>query len=163
MRFRVRSNIEQRITQVKANLQALPEQIGDIAQEVIDRSEPVIIDTLTFTPPTPRRKIEWTSDRQRKAYFATNGFGKGIPYKRRGATTKGWRLFGIRTPNGATIIVRNEWSAAKYVYGGFTQIKPQQRFHEITGWPQAKNQRAEIYRVLVSSVRDVIRNKGIQL
>lgn len=30
--------------------------------------------------------IKWDSEKQRRAFFATNGFGKGIPYKRTGQT-----------------------------------------------------------------------------
>lgn len=29
-----------------------------------------------------RYPIDWDSERQRRAFFATNGFGKGIPYRR---------------------------------------------------------------------------------
>lgn len=31
--------------------------------------------------------VTWDSERQRRAYFATNGFGAGIPYSRTGNTT----------------------------------------------------------------------------
>ena len=30
--------------------------------------------------------VKWDSEKQRRAFFATNGFGKGIPYKRTGQT-----------------------------------------------------------------------------
>lgn len=33
-------------------------------------------------PPVPKGAFVWSSDKQRKAYFATNGFGAGIPYTR---------------------------------------------------------------------------------
>jgi hypothetical protein len=33
-------------------------------------------------PPKSSEPFVWSSDRQRRAYFATNGFGGGIPYSR---------------------------------------------------------------------------------
>lgn len=163
MKFQVKSNIKKQITKVTANLQAFPQQIATITQEVVDKSEPEILSILTFTPPKPNRKIEWTSEKQRRAYFATDGFGNGIPYRRKGNSSKGWRVFGVRTASGAQVIVRNEWDKAKFVYGQFTTQAPQQGFHDITGWTQAKTQREQIITILIDTYRDVIRTKGIQL
>lgn len=35
-----------------------------------------------YPPETTGQPFEWTSDRQRRAYFASDGFGSGIPYNR---------------------------------------------------------------------------------
>ncbi len=35
--------------------------------------------------------IQWDSERQRRAFFATGGFGKGIPYRRTNRYRFGWR------------------------------------------------------------------------
>lgn len=163
MQFRTKSTIKERITTFVANLNAFPQQIADITQEVVDIAEPEVMSILTFTPPRPNRKIEWTSEKQRRAYFATDGFGNGIPYRRKGNASKGWRLFGVKTASGAQIIVRNEWDVAKYIYGQFTTQSPQQRFHDITGWTAAKTQREQILDILITTYKDVIRTKGIQL
>jgi hypothetical protein len=36
--------------------------------------------------------VKWDSDKQRKAFFATNGFGKGIPYVRTNQYVNGWQV-----------------------------------------------------------------------
>lgn len=45
--------------------------------------------------------VQWDSEKQRRAYFATNGFGHGIPYQRQGKYEKGWTLSEI--PMGYTL------------------------------------------------------------
>lgn len=39
-----------------------------------------------------RYPINWDSERQRRAFFATNGFGRGIPYQRTNAYRFGWKV-----------------------------------------------------------------------
>ena len=39
-----------------------------------------------------RYPINWDSQKQRRAFFATNGFGKGIPYRRTNRYRLGWKL-----------------------------------------------------------------------
>jgi hypothetical protein len=39
-----------------------------------------------------RYPIDWDSVRQMIAFFASNGFGKGIPYRRSNRYKDGWRL-----------------------------------------------------------------------
>lgn len=36
--------------------------------------------------------VQWDSDKQRRAFFATNGFGRGIPYTRTGNYGRGWTV-----------------------------------------------------------------------
>src|SRR5690349_11752070 len=47
--------------------------------------------------------VQWDSERQRRAFFATKGFGKGIPYRRTGRYRLGWRIsnqpFGAKLSN----------------------------------------------------------------
>lgn len=40
------------------------------------------IDMVQMYPPESDEPFIWSSDRQRKAYFASDGFGGGIPYSR---------------------------------------------------------------------------------
>jgi hypothetical protein len=60
----------------------------------------------------------WSSDKQRKAYFASNGFGAGIPYVRTHQLRDGWQTLGY----GRTQIVVNEVPYAGYVKQMATQI-----------------------------------------
>lgn len=94
----------------------------------------------------PRRRqypqeypLEWTSEKQRRAYWASNGFGKGIPYKRTGKLSQGWQIFLLPTANGITINVRNSRRYAHFVVGKLRRRgqNPQQRFHILTGWLSA--------------------------
>jgi hypothetical protein len=43
--------------------------------------------------------IQWDSEKQRRAFFATDGFGRGIPTKRTGQAVGAWKA--IRTQDGA--------------------------------------------------------------
>ena len=50
-----------------------------------------------------RYPVQWDSERQRRAFFATGGFGIGIPYRRTNRYRLGWSLergrFGVRLHN----------------------------------------------------------------
>jgi hypothetical protein len=74
--------------------------------------------------------IVWTTEKQRKAFFATDGFGAGIPTRRTGRTRSGWQLVGLVTEQGAgSLAVENNEYAAQFVY-----FPHQQQFHTNTGW-----------------------------
>lgn len=62
--------------------------------------------------------VQWDSEKQRRAFFATNGFGAGIPYKRTGAYVAGWTK--TELPNGWQ--VSNQHPAG--AIGGTLQGKP---------------------------------------
>lgn len=84
--------------------------------------------------PGPAKKpIQWTSEKQRKAFFATDGFGHGIPYRRTGRLAASWEVLTQVRDTGLTISIVNDNPAAPFVYGGFKQI-----FHTNTGWPDAR-------------------------
>ena len=84
--------------------------------------------------------LPFTSNNQRMAFFASNGFGGGIPYRRSGNLALRWFVDYV---NGEVVIV-NKAKYAKYVYGTFRKLKPRQRFHQITGWPAARLERQNI-------------------
>ena len=76
--------------------------------------------------------IKWKSERQRRAFFATNGFGKGIPYRRTETLKRGWVLE-IKSPrDGGTVDLFNEVPYARFVQGFDAQP-----FHVRTGWTSA--------------------------
>ena len=70
---------------------------------------------------------KWQSEKQRRAYFATGGFGKGIPYKRTGGLKDGWQ--GHPTNNGYRMSIVNKSPYAEYVQGD-----KQQRGHAADKW-----------------------------
>lgn len=68
---------------------------------------------------------QWQTPRQRRAYFATNGFGKGIPYQRTDTLKNGWKQIN----KGVSSQVVNDVPYASYVMD-----KYQQRGHKKDGW-----------------------------
>lgn len=87
---------------------------------------------LQAQPPVWEGKRRWKSEKQRKAFFATDGFKHGIPYKRTGGLSKAWKVNVIFTQDGGEIISENKTPAARYVQGDDTQP-----MHLDSGWPQA--------------------------
>ena len=92
--------------------------------------------------------VQWDSEKQRKAYFASNGFGAGIPYHRTGDYERGWAV--ERKPMGVALV--NPFPAAGAV-GGLP-----------SGW-QSKihrnrwNYLLQILSEELSKLPDAIRNK----
>ena len=97
-------------------------------QPVLNWYQQEVKERLAFTPGPVAYPIQWTSERQRRAYFATDGFGHGIPYRRTFGLQNDWD---VRLEEN-TIIIKNQNPAATYVIG-----ERQQRFHRNTGWPYA--------------------------
>lgn len=86
--------------------------------------------------------IQWASERQRKAYFATDGFGGGIPTRRTGASLKAWRYEFKRTGKGYTFAIFNSKPWSKFLFGSLAQDARQARrfqqpMHTNTGYPLA--------------------------
>jgi hypothetical protein len=57
--------------------------------------------------------VQWDSVRQRIAFFASNGFGGGIPYRRRGTYEQGWQIRKI--PGGSEL--SNNTRGARFIGG----------------------------------------------
>lgn len=67
---------------IEGSFESAKEVLGDTAGEITEEMrEP----GAPITYP-----VNWDSERQRKAYFASNGFGHGIPYVRKGDYERGW-------------------------------------------------------------------------
>lgn len=134
-----------------------------VSRQLTTRLQQWQADTLTRLqqePGKPKYPIRWTSERQRRAYFATKGFGRGIPTRRTHALSKGWNVtldidqigrlesftvslltflakFGVGQapappPPSIWITVDNAVPYEQYVTG-----VDQQGFHKDTGWYSA--------------------------
>lgn len=79
-------------------------------EALIEASRDVLVQTATNVkermsqPGKPvTYPVQWDSERQRRAFFATNGFGKGIRYRRTNRYALGWKIergrFGARLSN----------------------------------------------------------------
>lgn len=110
----------------------------EILQETRDEIAPEALNELSTEPGKVKYPIEWTSERQRRAFFATDGFGSGIPYQRTGKLAEMW----VIEVRGNALVIENKSAIAKYVYGSLAQnrnaaLRFQQGFHANTGWQAA--------------------------
>jgi hypothetical protein len=98
----------------------------------VTRERTRLLSELRYTPPKPTYPLRWQSPKQRAAFFATNGFGKGIPYQRTGKLNAGWDLTTVENANEMSVQVENATPYARFVVGDDAQ-----RMHLDTGWRQA--------------------------
>jgi len=123
------------------NLSLVNEQVlVEAANEV---EGPFMRELRTEAPPRSPGDypINWTSERQQIAFWATNGFGRGIPTGRTGETSAGWRMGVSRDGRSALFEVENTTPHARFVGGSLAQniqqaVRFQQRFHREQGWQQ---------------------------
>jgi len=72
------------------SVDSIKEQFGETAKAI---QEDMREEGKPSTSP-----VQWDSEKQRKAYFASDGFGAGIPYVRKGNYVNGWQTKEL--PNG---------------------------------------------------------------
>ena len=108
--------------------------------------------------------VQWDSEKQRRAYFATKGFGAGIPYQRTGAYEAGWTVAKTGYKLNRAFTLRNAKKAAPFV-GGDAEGK-QSKIHR-GRWPVAalviKRHVTQMLVNVAQSVHDAIRNAGFGL
>lgn len=96
----------------------------------VNRTAEDMLRVLRTEPGPVKYPIRWTSVKQRKAFFASNGFGRGIPAVRSHELANGWKYRVIYTPGQlAEVEVENPAPYEQFVTG-----RNQQAFHAITGW-----------------------------
>jgi len=119
-------------------LDSFNEIVDRVGRDVYEDYKPVILDKLTEVPGPVKRPIQWTSEKQRRAFFATKGFGGGIPTVRTGAIPQAWDVIFVEEAGAFRILITNPNKAAKFLYGGTSlrsNPKFQQQMHKNTGWP----------------------------
>lgn len=99
----------------------------------------------------PSYPIQWDTARQRIAYFASNGFGGGIPSKRTNDYIKGWKV----VPTETGYDVGNPLAHAKYIGGTFRSTNRQSKIHR-GRWPLVKIVAEKVLGKLPKAVRDSI-------
>ena len=114
------------------------------------------------SPPT--YPINWDSEKQRRAYFATKGFGAGIPYQRTGAGTQGWTVVKTGYKLERAYTLSNKKAYTQYVWGDAEG--KQSKIHR-GRWPVAalviKRHVMQMLVNVAQSVHDAIRNAGFGL
>lgn len=124
-------------------------------KSAVKRTQKTVNQRLKSPPGPVKYPIAWTSDRQRRAFFATNGFGRGIPTRRSGAVQRGWTYTSDVNAEDLTgeITLDNRVPYAKYVYGDFAaDYAPQQRFHAVTGWERANKVADDVFAEVIDYV-----------
>lgn len=117
-------NLKRRIVQTEDRFNnAMLGKKGRLANKALSK--------LTREPGPAVKPIEWSSLRQRRAFFATKGFGRGIPTRRTGALLSAWKVFYQWTRGGGSITLGNDNPAMPFVQGDQAQ-----QFHKNTGWVQ---------------------------
>jgi hypothetical protein len=118
------------LEEVERFLKALPR--GTMKVAIAAMSEYILgDDTHGLRHYPPRRShgagnpYRWQSEKQRRAFFATKGFGKGIPSRRSYELSRGWQQ--SVDPYRKTLFNRVPY--AKYVMGNQQQIG-----HTTDGW-----------------------------
>lgn len=119
--------------------QQIANQEMDNALKVI---EPLALAELQTEPGKPNYPIEWQSEKQRKAFWASNGFGRGIGAERTHTLSNSWSV--EKNSFGQDIVVRfgNSAPYAKFVEGSLSKSNPgrfMQKMHRNTGWQQASD------------------------
>jgi hypothetical protein len=107
-----------------------------IRTRVVPHIERRVDETIARYPGAVSRPFQFATPKSRRAYFATDGFGKGIPYQRTGATAQAWRVdFDFRERDGGLSIV-NTADHAVYLYGAGDLLTNRQQVpgHSRTGW-----------------------------
>lgn len=138
--------VDDDIAEVLVNdLKTVPRKFKALYRKRIDTLAKKTLQQLQRTPPKVKRPIEWTSRKQQRAYFASRGFGKGIPTIRTGKLQDGWKVInesdfteGLFTVyNDST--VRDYFTGAIVYYEEFVTGVSQQRFHRNTGWIRSQD------------------------
>ena len=70
--------------------------------------------------------IKWDSTKQRKAFFASNGFGKGIPTVRTGKYQRAWTIHKV---GNVGYDLGNPLAHAKYIGGTLRSERRQSKIH----------------------------------
>jgi len=127
-----------------------PRAVNTFVGETIANDVKQQVDAVNQYPPPAVHPIEWANQippppgkhanmanglwsKQKAAYFASDGFGAGIPYVRKGTY---WISFIVAwDADTGTLSVTNDSEIDQFVTGPFQQL-----FHANTGWPVVENE-----------------------
>ncbi len=109
-----------KITALQNKMQNYPPYAINMGMEAVEG----YLNTLgavEMYPPESSAPFQWSSDKQRMAYFASNGFGGGIPYERTNNLADSGEFFieqsSFQGTPYSTIAYRNIAPYAKFVIG----------------------------------------------
>lgn len=118
------------LSSVLSRIKSLPDETKN---EVIADVNEYALELLSTYPERVEHgasnPYKWQTEKQRRAYFATNGFGAGIPYNRTGDLGNSWSA----NRTGDVVTFTNSAPYAGYVMGDRIQ-----RGHIADGWRTIK-------------------------
>lgn len=98
----------------------------------IERVMGPAVDELSADPGPVKYPIRWKTERQRRAFFASGGFGRGIPTQRTGKALAAWELIIEGDGLDLSAALTNPVPYDIYIQGDYAQP-----FHLDTGYTQA--------------------------
>jgi len=103
------------------NLRQYPTQLTRAYKRNSSRLRSRWLAALQVEPPPAKLfyPIQWKTPKQRAAFFATNGFGAGIPTQRTHKLIQAWRVLFQAIEQGGSIVAYNVAETAVFVYGDF--------------------------------------------
>lgn len=125
--FKIHGNL------VRQGLENFATEIPNVGRQRIYLRMLRVKTTLSQPAPKPGHPIRWDSLKQKRAFFASDGFGRGIPTQRSGRTVRGWQL--VRLEDGYRL--SNREPGAFFVFGDLFQRKSQSNIHA-GRWPATK-------------------------
>lgn len=119
------------LAQIEHNILDAQRQFKTLLSKRVNAHAARALHDIRNAPSSPKYPIEWQSERQRKAFFASKGFGRGIPYRRTGKLQASWAIEKNFDLNSGKMDLVNNAPEAVYVQGDIVQ-----RMHLASGWPQ---------------------------
>lgn len=136
-----RAALQRRFAQLQIDVRNLPDALHRSLFMKRGKLANAALRKITRVPGAPVYPIRWKSQRQRKAFFASKGFGRGIPTRRNYELLRGWHIELVRTPYGGMISLENP-----VPYMIFVQGDAAQPFHLDTGWVQKSDVMDDFYK-----------------
>lgn len=100
----------------------------------------------------PVHPIQWDTPKQRRAFFASDGFGRGIPTRRSNEYVRNWKI--QRQEDGYD--VGNPLTHAKYIGGTARSTRRQSRIHR-GRWNLFKAVKDKVIKKLPKTVKRVLK------
>lgn len=127
----ITSNGDTVFSDLRAGLASTPKRMTARVTRDLIVARPRIVSIVAVEPPerTGGERLRGMTKRQRRAFYATNGFGRGIPTFRTHATAHLWDITHTVVHGGGQIDLLNSSAYADYVVGD-----DQQPFHADQGW-----------------------------
>lgn len=104
------------------SLARAPQLTAQVMQRTVSRVAPRALAPFQREGSPVTYPIRWQSERQRRAFFASNGFGKNIPYRRTGKLNASYKI-GVTTSATElpSVYLTNPVSYRKFVVGRYQQ------------------------------------------